>query len=139
MYKLTNNNVIIRTIDGANIPIATGNKDYQEYLEWVAQGNVPIPRVTLGELRQELIQQVKDDAYQIIISRYPTWKQSNMLARWLELQRIASPTIADQAEIDSYLAIWNWIKGIRSQSNVFEQEITDSVDPATYTYNYITT
>jgi hypothetical protein len=32
-------NVIIRTTDGAQIPKAPGNTDYQEYLEWVAAGN----------------------------------------------------------------------------------------------------
>ena len=29
--------------DGANIPLATGNPDYQRYIEWVAQGNTPTP------------------------------------------------------------------------------------------------
>ena len=31
--------VIIRTSDGVQIPKAAGNTDYQEYLEWVAEGN----------------------------------------------------------------------------------------------------
>lgn len=32
---------ILRTTDGAFIPLADGNADYQEYLTWVAAGNVP--------------------------------------------------------------------------------------------------
>ena len=32
---------IIRKADNANIPFSEGNKDYQEYLEWVAEGNTP--------------------------------------------------------------------------------------------------
>ena len=32
-------NVIIRTTDGTQIPKAVDNTDYQEYLEWVAEGN----------------------------------------------------------------------------------------------------
>ena len=33
--------VIQRTTDGAWIPIAEDNTDYQEYLLWVAEGNTP--------------------------------------------------------------------------------------------------
>jgi hypothetical protein len=32
-------NSIIRISDGALIPKNNSNKDYQEYLEWVAEGN----------------------------------------------------------------------------------------------------
>ena len=32
-------NRIIRKTDGAQIPKDSNNKDYQEYLEWVAAGN----------------------------------------------------------------------------------------------------
>lgn len=30
---------LIRTSDGAIIPIAEDNRDYRRYLEWVAEGN----------------------------------------------------------------------------------------------------
>lgn len=43
MYKIFNTlggKIIFREIDSASIPFAEGNRDYQEYLEWVGEGNV---------------------------------------------------------------------------------------------------
>ena len=34
-------NVILRIEDNAFIPFDSANKDYQEYLAWVAEGNTP--------------------------------------------------------------------------------------------------
>ena len=43
MYKLTNQDLVIRQEDGAAIPINPGNRDYQVYLEWVRDGGVALP------------------------------------------------------------------------------------------------
>ena len=47
MYQIMNTNVagsncaiLIRTLDGATIPFDKGNVDYQNYLAWVAEGNI---------------------------------------------------------------------------------------------------
>ena len=36
-------NVIIRKADNAAIPKDKDNTDYQKYLDWVAEGNTPVP------------------------------------------------------------------------------------------------
>ena len=34
---------IFRIADNANIPFDPANTDYQEYLKWVEEGNLPLP------------------------------------------------------------------------------------------------
>lgn len=34
---------IIRLLDGAFIPLDEGNTDYQQYLQWLSEGNTPLP------------------------------------------------------------------------------------------------
>ena len=43
MYQLTTSTSIKRLSDGAFIPSDPGNRDYREYLDWVAAGNTPEP------------------------------------------------------------------------------------------------
>lgn len=43
MYKLTNDNIIIRLEDNAFIPKVQSNKDYEDYLKWLEDGNTPEP------------------------------------------------------------------------------------------------
>ena len=45
MYKLVLPTTVQRLSDNAFIPFDGGNRDYQEYLEWLAEGNEPEPYV----------------------------------------------------------------------------------------------
>lgn len=49
MYKLQQNS-IKRLADGASIPLADGNRDYEEYKQWLSEGNIPEPEFTDAEL-----------------------------------------------------------------------------------------
>jgi hypothetical protein len=43
MYKIIKtgiDDIILRELDNANIPMDAANNDYQEYLKWVVEGNV---------------------------------------------------------------------------------------------------
>ena len=53
MYKLAQNGVI-RLTDNAFIPADENNRDWQEYQQWLAEGNTPEPEFTPDELRQKL-------------------------------------------------------------------------------------
>jgi hypothetical protein len=54
MYKLQKDectgkiSVVNRLTDGASIPFDPANTDYQEYLQWVAEGNTPLPAEEQG-------------------------------------------------------------------------------------------
>ena len=48
MYKLLNNpigeiNIVFRLADKTSIPFDPANTDYQAYLQWLAEGNEPLP------------------------------------------------------------------------------------------------
>ncbi len=42
-YQLTSGDSILRLADNAYIPQAPGNRDYREYLDWLEEGNTPLP------------------------------------------------------------------------------------------------
>lgn len=42
-YQLTIAESILRVADNAWIPPDPANRDYREYLDWVAAGNTPLP------------------------------------------------------------------------------------------------
>jgi len=50
MYRLGKLFGVVRLSDGAQIPKCPGNRDWQEYQEWLKKGNTPLPAYTPEEL-----------------------------------------------------------------------------------------
>jgi hypothetical protein len=123
-----------RLADGAFIPDAPGNRDWNEYQEWLAAdpANVPDPAETLAEKKARRKMEIKGTTAQTILGSFPDWKQRNMTARAAELVdlKIAGPlSTGDQAELDDLLAKWNWVKSVRDASNTVELTVDTSEDP----------
>lgn len=72
---------------------------------------------------------VKQTARNIILRRYPDWKQQNMTARGVEIVfKLASGvglTQSEQDEADLLQAAWDWIKAVRSHSDALETAYRD--------------
>lgn len=65
MYKLTEQDqAIVRLADMAAIPRDPANPDYQAFLQWEAEGNVPLPVFTEKELlemaRQSKLREIEE-------------------------------------------------------------------------------
>ena len=41
MYRLTNSNSVIRLADAAFVPLTPGNRDYEEFRQWIELAGVP--------------------------------------------------------------------------------------------------
>jgi hypothetical protein len=70
------------------------------------------------------VEDVKTEARRRILENYPEWKQANMTARMVELNKIrasvGSWTAGEQIEVDVIQSAWDWVKSVRSASDALE-------------------
>lgn len=65
MYKLSDNEIVIRLSDGAFIPTDYANADYQEYVRWLESGNSPAletPVITFEDYERSVQQHMDAEA-----------------------------------------------------------------------------
>ena len=70
MYQLKPN-YVLRLADNAIIPPNDSNRDYQDYLAWVAAGNTPVP-TPLSQLKAEALQALAAYRYDLEVAG-TTW------------------------------------------------------------------
>jgi len=79
---------------------------------------------------------IKAEARRRILHYLPEWKQSNMTARAVELNKIRADaggwTQVEQAEMDAIQAAWAWIKSVRDASNSLESTLPTDYKSDTY-------
>lgn len=63
---------------------------------------------------------IKQAARQIILSRYPEWRQANLTARAVELVSLNETSGPEWQQLQS---IWAWIKDVRARSDLLEADV----------------
>ena len=80
---------------------APGNREYELIKQWLSDGNIPEPEFTEKEIEAQRIQAIKQKASELITSKYPDYKQLNIIRTGgAELETMS-------AYIDSIRKIYN--------------------------------
>jgi hypothetical protein len=99
-------------------PVKQGDHYVQQ---WGAA--VPRPQEEIDAYYNRKISRVKNYAGELILARYPDWKQRNMTMRVLTLQNISPLTDDEQAELASISVAWDWIEAVRTASDQVEADL----------------
>ena len=63
---------------------------------------------------------IKQAARQVILSRYPEWRQANLTARAVELVSLNETSGPEWQQMQS---IWAWIQAVRARSDLLEADV----------------
>ena len=115
MYKLHNQNTILRLSDFALIPQDETNSDYKDYLAWIAEGNTPLPGdvPTLTELKLSKVAYINQKAsaeLAQITSAYPkdevaTWPNQLEDAKAWQVDPLATLSILPQIALAAGITV----------------------------------
>lgn len=101
MYKVNGENSVTR-LDGACIPFANDNRDYEEYKQWVKDGGVPEPEFTDEQLLINA-KTAKDNkittTYNAAVRAMTGNTDPAEMASWTKQEQEARAWIADNAVI----------------------------------------
>lgn len=78
------------------------------------------------------VPEIKAAAGDLIVARYAEWKQRNMIARMVELNTKATPTVDEEAEMAAIQVVWDWVKAVRAESDRLEADINLTVEDASW-------
>lgn len=96
----------------------------QTTVNWITPG----PHPSDDELRAAMLPAakaakraaIKQAARQVILSRYPEWRQANLTARAVELVSLGQTSGPEWQQLQS---IWAWIKDVRARSDLLEADV----------------
>lgn len=77
MYKLIGIDSVKRLSDGVFIPFANGNMDYEEYKQWLEEGNIPEPEYTEEEIQKQELEIKINEAKQYLTDTGWIWEKYN--------------------------------------------------------------
>jgi hypothetical protein len=86
----------------------------------------------VAEAADQRIPDIKAAACKVITDRYPEWKQRNMIARMVELNTKATPTVDEEAESAALQAVWDWVKSVRAESDRLEADVNLTANDANW-------
>ena len=86
----------------------------------------------VAEAADQRIPDIKVAACKVITDRYPEWKQRNMIARMVELNTKATPTVDEEAESAAIQAVWDWVKSVRAESDRLESDVNLTANDANW-------
>ena len=105
MYKLIGTKSVKRLTDGACIPFVDGNRDYENYKQWIAEGNTPELEFTEEELRTKFeneFRQNRDSLLSTVVDHY----QKPLVWETLTVEQQDKVRVYRQALLDSTT---NWV------------------------------
>lgn len=97
-----------------NVPVADDEAAVQAIIDGFSGADAAVPVLAL----------IKTRAREVIVARYPDWKQANMTARAVELTRVMAGgrelSPSESAELAALETAWAWIKSVRTASDTHE-------------------
>ena len=103
MYKLIGTSIVKRLADGACIPFADGNRDYEDYKLWLKEGNIPeseftdeeLNQIELNKKLQEANQYLKDTDWvePYLIKHYTGLELLNESSHKFEIERLRKEAV----------------------------------------------
>ncbi len=104
MYKLTQSETTVQRLsDNAFIPFDGGNRDYQEYLQWLAEGNTPEPYISPPEPVSQQITR-RQCAIELRERQLITPQEALDMTKYGDVPSMISQVFSEMSDTDRILA-----------------------------------